>query len=211
MGHRHWPGSCSPATASLTREAAAAEGITGGFSAVYDVLKAMEDAGRVRRGYFVAGLGATQFALPAALELLRALKDPPDEPEVVALSATDPASPYGAMLAWPASADADGSAGRGPTRSVGSTVVLVNGALSAYISRGARQILVFLPEDEPGRSLIGRALASRLGAIARGEESRDGLLIGEINGSPASEHPFAPFLAEAGFHSSPMGFQMRRT
>ncbi len=195
----------------LTRHAAAAEGIFGGFSAVYDVLKAMEDAGRIRRGYFVSGVGATQFALPAALELLRAMKDPPDEPETVAMSATDPASPFGTMLAWPASAVAGGSAGRGPTRSVGSTVVLVNGALSAYISRGARQILVFLPEDEPGRSMVGRALASRLGVIARGEEGRDGLLIGEINGSPASEHPFAPFLAEAGFHSSPMGFQMRRT
>ena len=54
----------------VTREVAAAEGIAGGFGAVYDVLKALEDAGRVRRGYFV-GVGATQFALPPALELLR--------------------------------------------------------------------------------------------------------------------------------------------
>ena len=195
----------------LTREVAGAEGIFGGFSAVYDVLKAMEDAGRIRRGYFVSNVGATQFALPAALELLRAMKEPPDEPETVVMSATDPANPYGTMLKWPATAADDGAAGRGPTRTVGSIVVLVNGALAAYISRGARQILVFLPEDEPARAVVGRALAARLGVIARGEEGRGGLLVGEINGTPASEHPFAPFLVEAGFHPSPMGFQMRRT
>ncbi|HEX6975499.1 MAG TPA: hypothetical protein VF147_13935, partial [Vicinamibacterales bacterium] len=105
---------------------------------------------------------------------------------------------------------AESSGGRGPTRTVGSLVVLVNGALAAYISRGARQILVFLPEDEPARGTVGRALATRLGVIARGEEGRGGLLIGEINGTPASEHPFAPFLLEAGFYLSPMGFMMRR-
>ena len=85
----------------LTREVAAAEGITGGFSAVYDVLKALEDAGRIRRGYFASGVGATQFALPAALDLLRSLKDQPEEPEVVVLAATDPANPYGTILPWP--------------------------------------------------------------------------------------------------------------
>ncbi len=55
----------------LTRAVAAAEGIAGGFSAVYDVLKAMEETGRIRRGYFAGGVGATQFALPPALDLLR--------------------------------------------------------------------------------------------------------------------------------------------
>jgi ATP-dependent Lhr-like helicase len=194
----------------LTREVAAAEGIVGGFSAVYDVLKAMEDAGRIRRGYFVSNVGATQFALPPALELLRAMKEPPDEPETVVMSATDPANPFGTMLKWPATSATDGAAGRGPTRTVGSIVVLVNGALAAYISRGARQILVFLPEDEPARGTAGRALAARLGVIARGEDWRGGLLVGEINGIPASAHPFAPFLVEAGFHPSPMGFMMRR-
>ena len=49
----------------------------GGFGAVYEVLKAMEDAGRIRRGYFASDVGAAQFALPAALETLRALRDEP--------------------------------------------------------------------------------------------------------------------------------------
>jgi ATP-dependent helicase Lhr and Lhr-like helicase len=192
----------------LTREVAAAEGIAGGFSAVYDVLKALEDAGRLRRGYFAAGVGATQFALPAALDLLRALKDAPEEPEVVVLSATDPANPYGTILRWPESGALE--AKRGPTRTVGSVVVLINGALAAYISRGARQILAYLPDDEPARSTTGRALAARLAQLARGEDGRLAFLIAEINGLPASEHPLARYLIEAGFSPSAMGLQIRR-
>ena len=85
----------------VTREAVAAEAIAGGFGLVYPVLKGMEENGRIRRGYFVAGLGATQFALPGALDLLRSLRDAPDEIEIAMLAATDPANPYGATLKWP--------------------------------------------------------------------------------------------------------------
>jgi ATP-dependent Lhr-like helicase len=200
----------------VTRDVAAAEGIAGGFSAVYDVLKALEDAGRIRRGYFVGGVGATQFALPAALDLLRSLRELPDEPEVVALAATDPANPYGTTLPWPgaagegdgtpASAGASGAAGRRTTRSVGSLVILVNGALGAYISRGARQLQVFLPEDEPARSTMARGVAGRLAALAR----QGAMLIEEVSGVPTAEHPIAPFLSAAGFAPSAMGFMMRR-
>jgi ATP-dependent Lhr-like helicase len=203
----------------LTREVAAAENIAGGFSAVYDVLKAMEDAGRIRRGCFVSGVGANQFAVPAALDLLRSLKDPPQEAEVVVLPAADPGNPYGTILPWPAplpadAADATASTGSGqgraPTRTVGATVILVNGALAAYISRGARQLTVFLPEDEPSRSTTARALAARLALLARDPDAGIALLIGEINGTPSSDHPLAPYLVEAGFTPSAMGFQMRR-
>ena len=120
------------------------------------------------------------------------------------LSATDPANPYGTTLKWP-NVPEDG--GRGPTRTVGAHVVIVNGALAAYISRGARQLLVFLPEDEPVRSTTARALAGRLASLAR---DGDGLLIAGIGGLPASDHPLAPFLVDAGFYLSPMGLQMRR-
>ncbi len=193
----------------LTREVAAAEGIAGGFSGVYDVLRALEDAGRIRRGYFASGVGATQFALPAALDLLRSLKQTPEEPETVVLSATDTANPYGTLLKWPEAAIGE-DRGRGPTRTAGSLVLLVNGALGAYISRGARQLLVFVPEDEPGRSTTATAIATKLAQLARGEEGRLALLIGEINGIPTTDHPMAPFLLDAGFSPSAMGFQMRQ-
>jgi ATP-dependent Lhr-like helicase len=172
------------------------------------VLKALEDAGRVRRGYFAGGVGATQFALPPALELLRSLRQAPDEPEVVVLSATDPANPYGTTLRWPQTSPGEDSAGRGPTRSVGARVVLVNGALAAYLPRGGRQITVYLPEDEPSRSTTARALASELAALAR-DEAAGGLFISEVNGRDPGDHALVPFLVEAGFHPSPMGLQMR--
>ena len=183
----------------LTREIAAAENVSGGFGAVYDILKALEDAGRIRRGYFASGVGATQFALPAALDLLRSFKEEPEEPEVVVLAATDPANPYGTILRWPESTQ--GRDQRGPTRSAGSLVVMVNGTLAAYISRGARQLLAFLPDDEPAQASTACALASTLARI--------GLLVHEINGLPASQHPLAPYLVEAGFSPSAMGFQIR--
>ena len=189
----------------LTREVAGAEGIYGGFSAVYDVLKALEDAGRVRRGYFVSAVGATQFALPAALELMRSLRETPEAPEVVKLSATDPANPYGTMLKWPEGREGE-TPGRGATRTVGAQVIFVNGHLAAYLSRGGRQVLVYLPDDEPQRSVIGRALAARLATVARSS----GLIIDEVNGVPASEHPVAAYLQETGFVASAMGFMMPR-
>jgi ATP-dependent helicase Lhr and Lhr-like helicase len=198
----------------LTREAVAAEGATGGFGVVYPVLKAMEEAGRIRRGYFVAGLGATQFALPGALDLLRSLRDPSlenDDVEIVVMSATDPASPYGAAIKFAASAPGGASAGRGPTRSVGATVILVDGALAAYLARGDRQLLTFLPESEPQRSKTARAIARALRERSRmpvgDDQSPRGMLIEEIDGVPPSAHPIAPHLARAGFHTGAMGFQ----
>jgi ATP-dependent Lhr-like helicase len=169
----------------------------------------MEDAGRIRRGYFVAGLGATQFALPGALDLLRSLRDPSSEDsdvEVVVLSATDPANPYGAAIKVPPAAT-----GRGVTRSVGATVILADGALAAYLARGDRQLLTFLPEAEPQRSRTARAIARALRERSRmpvGEEQAPrGMLIEEIDGVPPSAHAIAPHLAKAGFHTGAMGFQ----
>jgi ATP-dependent Lhr-like helicase len=189
----------------LTREAVMSESIPGGFGACYPVLKAMEEAGRLRRGYFIAGLGATQFALPGALDLLRSLKDGAEAPEVVAMAATDPANPYGAALKWPA------APGRGPTRTVGATVVLVDGALVGYLARGDRQLLTWLPDPEPQRSQAARAIADALIARARsGGETPRGMLIEEIDEAPPALHFLAPFLAAAGFLSGALGFQSTR-
>jgi ATP-dependent Lhr-like helicase len=196
----------------LTREAASAESLPGGFGAIYPILKALEENGRIRRGYFVAGLGATQFALPGALDLLRSLRDglhDGDDAEVVVLSAADPANPYGATLKWPAVPGTD--TGRGATRTVGATVIIVNGALAAFLARGNRLLLTWLPEAEPERSRAGRAVAHVLIERARqarpGDESPRGMLIEEIDGSVPSAHTIAPWLIEAGFVGGAMGFQ----
>ncbi len=202
----------------LTREAVGAENVPGGFSAVYDVLKALEEGGRIRRGYFVAGLGATQFALPAAVDLLRQLRtEPPAEkPEFIQLAATDTANPYGSVLRWPdlpAMDDDAESAPRVLTRAVYAEVILRNGQLVAWLRRNNPNLLVFLPADEPERSKVSAGLAHFLSA--RGQErmrlsSHQGVLITTINGQPVAAHPMARFLMDAGFHPGPLGLHLRR-
>ena len=202
----------------LTREAVGAENIPGGFSAVYDVLKALEEGGRIRRGYFVAGLGATQFALPAAVDLLRQLRtEPPAEkPEFIQLAATDTANPYGSVLRWPdlPVMDEDSeSAPRVLTRAVYAEVILRNGQLVAWLRRNNPNLLVFLPSDEPERSQVSSGLAHFLSA--RGQErmrlsNHEGVLITTINGQPVAAHPMARFLMDAGFHPGPLGLHLRR-
>ena len=107
-----------------------------------------------------------------------------------------------------ADADGDAKAGRGPTRSVGATVILVNGAIAAYLARGDRQLITFLPDAEPDRSKAGRAIARVLIDRARaGGDAPRGMLIEEIDGVPPSRHPMSPWLTEAGFVGGAMGFQ----
>ena len=216
----------------LLREQVAAENVPGGFSAVYDVLKALEESGRIRRGYFVAGLGATQFALPAAVDLLRQLRTAPpqEKPEFVQLAATDPANPYGSVLRWPelpvaeedaetgVPADRSSSAGwqtapRLLTRAAYAEVILRNGQLVAWLRRGNPNLLIFLPGEEPERSQAASGLAHFL--CSRGQErlrgaSHQGVLITTINGQPVAAHPMARFLMDAGFHPGPLGMHLRR-
>jgi ATP-dependent Lhr-like helicase len=161
--------------------------------------------------------------MPGALDLLRSLRDAPDDVEIAVLAATDPANPYGTALKWPAfgsvgtkaglaeappGAKADAKAGRGPTRSVGASVILVNGALAAYLARGDRQLLTFLPEAEPDRSKCARAVALVLIDRARsGGDAPRGMLLEEIDGGQPALHPLAPFLTEAGFVAGALGMQ----
>jgi ATP-dependent Lhr-like helicase len=206
----------------LTRESVASENITGGFSTVYDVLKAMEESGRIRRGYFVADLGATQFALPAAVDLLRSLRAgvPPQAAEMVTLAVTDPANPYGAILRWPALQNLETSedaSTRSLTRSAGASVILRNGELVAYLRRGNPNFFFFLPSDEPERSQVGRDLAAYLVQDTQEQmrssseaQQRGGLLIASINGQPTYLHWMAKILQDAGFQAAPMGFNVRR-
>jgi ATP-dependent Lhr-like helicase len=186
------------------RETAHAENLPGGFSAIYDVMKALEESGKVRRGYFAADLGATQFAQPAAVDLLRSLRiENESKPEHLILAATDPANPYGALLKWPAAQE-----GTSLTRSVGARVILIDGALTAYLRRANPNVQVFLPEEEPARSNVAKNLAEFFVTRAQIE---GGMLITTLNGTPVAEHWLAKTLLEAGFVAGAMGFHLRRT
>jgi ATP-dependent Lhr-like helicase len=178
----------------LTREAVLAEGVEGGFSSVYGVLRALEESGRVRRGYFVAGLGAAQFALPGAVERLREFRESTGGIASV-LAATDPAQPYGAALSWPS------SSGR-PARAAGAYVVAVDGECAAYLERGGRSLLTF---DAAARTDVWAEALASLQKEARVKR----LVIERINGSPAGESAVADVLRAVGFSDSYRGLTLR--
>jgi ATP-dependent helicase Lhr and Lhr-like helicase len=191
----------------LTRGAVVGEGVPGGFAAVYRVLSAFEDAGRVRRGYYVEGLGAAQFATSGAVDRLRATDEGPALTLVVA--AADPANPFGAALPWPERASVAGgepTAGHKPGRKAGALVVLHDGELALYVERGGRTLLSFT--DEPpvlAAAADALALAVREGALGRlTVERADGA------GLLGSDHPVASALESAGFHATPRGLRLRR-
>jgi ATP-dependent helicase Lhr and Lhr-like helicase len=181
----------------LTREAVLAEGAPGGFAGVYAVLRALEESGKVRRGYFVDGLGAAQFALPGAVERIRDLREASPEPSVLALPAADPAQPYGAALLWP---QGTGRGGR-PSRIAGAYVVLVDGEPAAFLERGARTLLTFAVGEDGGWI---DALASLVkdGRLRRIELSK-------IDGEPAGGSALAEDLRAAGFVDGYRGLVLR--
>ena len=187
----------------VTREAAHAEGIAGGFAVVYDVLKALEDQGRVRRGYFVEGRGGAQFALPGADERLRARRDPRDDIAPLVLAATDPANAWGALLDWPA-----GTSDARPQRAAGALVVLHEGALLGWLGRGEHPLLTFLPPEEPARSDAAHRLAHALAdRVERGKHRA--LLVATVDGVDAARSPLAQAFAAAGFTATLRGLLKR--
>jgi ATP-dependent Lhr-like helicase len=182
----------------LTRETALGEGIEGGFAGVYPVLKLMEEQGSVRRGYFVAGLGAAQFAVPGAVDRLRDVREPgalSAASAPVVLAATDPAQPYGAALAWPPT---DGR----PARSAGALVVLTGGEAAVFVERGGRSLLTF------PAALVDPGWAGALADVVRSGRRRT-LEVARIDGAPARESVHADTLRAAGFTDGYKGLVLR--
>jgi len=198
----------------VTRGAVIAERASGGFAGVYPVLKAMEEAGRCRRGYFVDALGAAQFAVPGAVDRMRSLVDRGSvqsrgEPQTVVLAAADPANPYGAALSWPerSATAADGAPaaerpGHRPGRKAGAVVILVDGELILYVERGGRTLLTFSDEpDRLRRAADALALAVRDGALGR-------LAVERADGGEVYSSPMARALTEAGFRPTARGLRL---
>jgi ATP-dependent Lhr-like helicase len=179
----------------VTRESVLGEGVPGGFAAVYPVLRAMEEAGKIRRGYFVEGLGAAQFALPGAVDRLRAERTSQDGPTIHLLAAADPANAYGASLPWPKA--------RRLQRVSGAYVVLVDGEPALYVERGGKG-LTTLPGFES-------AATHALGALRRLAEnsSRRELVLDHVDGESALNSPLRPLLEQAGFAREYLGLTLR--
>ncbi|MEU6060457.1 ATP-dependent helicase [Streptomyces sp. NPDC047097] len=192
----------------VTRGAVAAEGVEGGFSAVYRVLSAFEDTGQARRGYVVEGLGAAQFAMDGAVDRLRAASTARERaegsaaPRALVLAAADPANAYGAALSWP---EPPTGAGHKPGRKAGSLVVLVDGELTLYMERGGKTVLSWATEpDDPALHAAATALAQAAGAGALGT-----VTVERVNGAAALTSPLSAPLEHAGFHATPRGLRLR--
>ncbi|MFL9678121.1 DEAD/DEAH box helicase [Streptomyces sp. KL110A] len=193
----------------VTRGAVAAEGVEGGFSAVYRILSAFEDSGQARRGYVVEGLGAAQFAMDGAVDRLRAAATARDRgaeagtgPRAVVLAAADPANAYGAALPWP---EPPADAGHKPGRKAGALVVLVDGELTLYVERGGKSVLSWPTEpDAPALTAAAGALAEAARAGALGT-----VTIERLNGATALTSPLARPLEAAGFVATPRGLRLR--
>jgi ATP-dependent Lhr-like helicase len=181
----------------LTREAVLGEGAPGGYAAVYAILRALEESGKTRRGYFVDGLGAAQFAVPGAVDRLRELRESParGRGRTLVLAAADPAQPYGAAIPWPT------SEGR-PARVAGAYLVLADGVPVAFLERGARSALTF--DEAVSVPDWPDALASLVkdGRLRRIELTR-------IDGEPAGASPFAGALRDVGFVDGYRGLVLR--
>jgi ATP-dependent Lhr-like helicase len=200
----------------LIRGAAAAEHISGGFGALYPVLRALEEAGQCRRGYFVEGLGAAQFALPGAVDRMRAMAtaasagpaDPwdtgpgQDRRTVVVLAAADPANAYGAALPWP-ERPAETAGGHRPGRKAGAIVVLADGELVLYVERGGKTLLSWTSED----SLLKPAAVALADAVRAGTLGR--LSVERADGGEVYDSPLARALEESGFRPTPRGLRLR--
>ncbi|WP_159548885.1 ATP-dependent helicase [Citricoccus sp. K5] len=211
----------------ITRGSVMTEEVPGGFATQYRLLTRMEEAGQVRRGYYVEHLGAAQFSTGATVDRLRgfAQQDLPalqpqhagapspwqddraaPAPQAIALAATDPANPYGAALPWPelpAGPDGVRPTGQRPGRKAGAVVVLVAGELALYVERGGRTLLLF-SEDPAALGATATALAWAL-RTARVEK----MSLEKVNGVPLNGTPLATALAEVGFYSSPSGLRFR--
>ena len=176
----------------VTRDGVRAEGIPGGYGAVYAELRALETLGLCRRGYFVEGLGGAQFALGGAVERLRDLRERPEEPDALVLAAADPAQPYGAALPWPK------RAGARAARVAGAFVVLLGGEAVLYVERGGRSLT---PLREPDPSWLRPAVDALVGHVRSGRLTR--LAVERFDGEPVVESEAMSLLVEAGFLAGP--------
>ncbi len=214
----------------VTRGAVQVEGVRGGFAGVYRVLSRFEESGRARRGYFVEGLGAAQFATGPTVDRLRTYARDLDEDEradpdrqrtALTLAATDPANPFGASLPWPndaagaegadaadqgaedpAPAKTTGGRGHRPGRKAGALVTIVDGELAVYVERGGKSVLTFT--DDP--AVLAAAATSIVGVVRTGLRK---LAVERVDGDFVLETPLGSALREAGFTATPQGIRLR--
>lgn len=173
----------------ITKDVVLAEGVPGGFAGMYQALTSLEDVGRVRRGYFVEGLGGAQFGLPGAIDRLRS----PADTDLAVMSATDPANAFGAVVPWP---HTDGR----PTRTAGARVAIDNGVLIAWMDASGRRVCLFT-ENLPSAAVGVEALALAHGKVT----------LSHVGADAVHDHELAAELLERGFAKGYKGFTLPKS
>jgi ATP-dependent Lhr-like helicase len=213
----------------VTREAVGVAKVSGGFSSVYPILRGMDETGELQRGYWIEGLGATQFVPRGVVNQIRVHRELPREEQWVIVAATDPVNVYGVCFQWPPGTDP--TAPR-PARAVGASVVLERGRPLAWFTRSLRQVYLFEPPDDCRSDKALQRLAEvlrdyadrqiRVAAVEQiNGEAPMTLLAGERVGSgtraadsregdPSWPRRFANALCAAGFDHRPTGLVRRR-
>ena len=182
----------------IGRQAVITENVPGGFPALQTLCRSMEDSGRILRGRFVEGMGGAQFAERHTIDRLRDLTSSNTENQAftpVALSANDPANPWGTLLPWPTHPSS-----LLPARRNGAFVVISAGQLRLYLAQGGKKMMVWSENEEMPSPEIFSALA---GALRR--EPRLRFTLTEVNDKPVRQTTLFTLLREVGFSSSPQG------
>jgi ATP-dependent Lhr-like helicase len=158
------------------------------------VLKRLEFRGDVQRGYFVAGLAGAQFALPDAVEMLRAV--PPDaEPDApVVMATSDPANVYSLAL------QGVGRESISRPRGSGAQIVTVSGKVILSTEARGRRVRIRAGADP---ATVRAALESLIAHLTarRGTERRRDVIVETIDGVGATGSAWAPVLRDAGFRN----------
>ena len=180
---------------------ALAESYPGGFQHIYKVLKTMEEAGRVRRGYFIEGLSGAQFALPGAVDVLREERS---NEMVRIIPALDPANPYGTLATWPTPRNHEGTK---PRRGAGNWVILWGSVPLAWFSAGKRSLVRFqeVVESEVDWVEVFQALAK----LRRPHRHRV-MHVEFVDDTPAKSSDLSDAMREAGYQSDHRGIVVNR-
>ncbi|MGI8499423.1 MAG: Lhr family helicase [Gemmatimonadaceae bacterium] len=175
-----------------------------GWRAIYRELKRLEYRGEVRRGYFVQGLGGAQFALPDAVERLRAVREEGEggNAPMVVLAASDPANVYALPL--------EGMKRDPLSRPRGAGALLVTRGGAVVLSAEGRGRRVMVADGMTVEMVVdgARALAGYLERGGSGVWRRRSVTIESVNGVPALASPLVEAFVTAGFRRATDGLRL---
>jgi ATP-dependent Lhr-like helicase len=174
-----------------------------GWRSIYRELRRLELRGEVRRGYFVRGLAGAQFALPLAIERLRAVGADADA-QLVVMAASDPANPYSLPL--------EGVERDSLSRPRGSGALLVTrgGRVVAAVEGRGRRITFAAGLTTAAVTAIGEVLGAHLTTVEAASRRGRGFRVETIDGRPALASSWLGALLAAGYRRDVNGLRVDR-